>query len=182
MTRRNLFLLILAPQVLVIAGLIARAEWTEHTGVEVVLRVRPYDPMDLLAGRYIRATLEIRSLDERTLTVLDPLPPVGGTVYVRLSPGAPVWTADAIASDIGSRRGTFLRGRLTAHVHGMLLIDYGHGRYFIPEDAHDPTMASNADGSRPECSLVLAVSASGSSVARDFLVDGRPFLEWNAAR
>ena len=182
MTRRNLFLLILAPQVLFIAGLVARAEWTARTGVEVVLRVRPYDPMDLLLGRYIRSPLEIEHLEERTLTLLDPLPPVGGTVYVRLSPGVPFWTADAIASDPGSTRGTFLRGRLTGREHDMVHIDYGHGRYFIPEDAHDPTSTWNADGSQPMFSLVLAVTASGSSVARDFLVDGQPFLEWNAAR
>ena len=183
MTRLQIFLAILAPQLLMLVGLVIRSETIRQTGTQVVLRVEPYDPMHPFMGRFVRTPLEIERLEESAITFLDALPEEGQTVYVGLVPGEPVWEARFLTPrpPEPSANLVFLRGEFVRSEAGTIWLELGHDEYYIPHDADDPSFTFQADGiERAELALVLSVDSSGTAVTEDLLVDGQPFLEWNA--
>lgn len=184
MNRFQTFLAILAPQLLMLAGIVVRAETIRSSGTEVVLRVQAYDPMHPFMGRFVRTPLAIERLEASAITTLDALPEEGDTVYVGLVPGEPVWEARYLTSRPPQSEAdlVFLRGQFVRSDGTTIWLELGHDEYYIPHDADDPSFTFRADGiERAELALVLSVDASGTAVTEDLLIDGQPFLEWNAA-
>jgi len=163
------------PQFLLVGGIAVREEVVLATGTAVVLRVRPYDPMDPLAGRYLGTPLEIERLD------LARIPHDEGlfgrdAVWVVLAPGEPCWGPVAVRREQpGPAAGQV---SLYAEVDGRqvpgdtLRVRYAFGRFYIPEGGKDPS-------ARADLALRVRVSASGHAAIEDLLVDGKPYAEWN---
>lgn len=178
------FLLAVAPQFLLVAGVALRAEYGRRTGVEVRLLVQPYDPMDPFAGRYLGTPLSIDRLDLTTIPHDDGLFDAG-TVWVTLAPGPKHWTPvavrrqrpDAPAGGVGLR--AEVRSAPSDRQTDVLWLDYGLSRFYIPQDGKDPTTWRAADGQRPELLLVVRVAASGRAAVVDLLIDGVPYATWN---
>ena len=86
-TRRNLFILFVALQVLALAGMVFYRERWLAGGTKVLLTTQPVDPRDLFRGDYVRLGYDISSLDVgqlkpgETIHRNDP-------VYVTLGKGA----------------------------------------------------------------------------------------------
>lgn len=169
------FGLVVLPQFLLVAGLAVREEWALATGAVVVLEVRPYDPMDPLAGRYLRTPLAIERLDLAAI-VHDEGVFAGGDVWVVLAPGAPCWKPVAVrAARPESDEGRVcLCGEVIAgQTHGQVLaVRYAIGRFYIPAGGKDPS-------ARADLALRLRVTASGSAAVEDLLVGGKPYADWN---
>lgn len=184
MTRLQIFLAILASQVLVLAAIVVRAETVRQTGTRVVLRVEAYDPMHPFMGRFVRTPLAIERLETSAVTILDSLPEEGEPAWVGLVRGEPVWEARYVTSrpPPPEEGVVFLRGRFVSSDGTTIRLELGHDEYYIPHDADDPSFTFREDGiERAQLALVLSVDASGTAVTEDLLVDGQPFLEWNAA-
>lgn len=62
-TRRNLFILVIALQVLLLAGMVLYRERWLAGGTKVRLKTHPVDPRDLFRGDYVRLSYDISSLD-----------------------------------------------------------------------------------------------------------------------
>ena len=198
MSRKTLFSIAVALQVALLGWMVASSERTLSRGTLVLLKVRPFDPVDFMTGRYINARPEISSLDLATVPLAGEdgdgdggwtgrpgTGPHAGLwnhgVLVEVRPGAGVWTATRVVVEGGSvaPRAPFLRGRVTSVAGENLEVDYGIDRFDIPYDAEDPTLFTRSK----EHVLLLAVRVAddGRTVTEDLRVDGRPFAEWNAA-
>jgi uncharacterized membrane-anchored protein len=185
-----LWIAAVAPQVALVAGIAIKEEIGRLRGTEVVLEVRAYDPMDLLSGRYISTPLAISRLAGSSVTHPDPMPEVGSTVYVRLSPGKPYWTASEVRTSLPEPRDPALNVYLCARVQGSwsarptgeLHLSFDLDRYYVSEDAQDPSVWRAGEGERHGLAVVARVTRSGRAHLVDLLVDGRPYAEWNRAK
>jgi uncharacterized membrane-anchored protein len=208
MNRSLALVLALAPQVLVLVGIIAREEHTLREGTRAVLEVRGYDPVDVLSGRYLALPLAITRLPAEEIAL--PSPPIaeGTTVWVGLERAEPYWKPfELVLSPPGvaaSADRVWLRGRLAQEWSGApdreqdpdatppvdrrtgrppgeaLLVDYGLDRFYIPEKAADPTLRSQPGLEIPDLAYAVRVTADGRAVIEDLLVAGEPYAAWNA--
>lgn len=62
-TKRNLFILCVALQVLALVGIVLYRQHWLATGTKILLTTRPVDPRDLFRGDYVRLAYDISSLD-----------------------------------------------------------------------------------------------------------------------
>lgn len=168
----------IAPSFVAVAAIALDAEFTWRTGVEVTLEVRPFDPMDPLAGRFLATPLAIARLDVTGLVNHCPDASPGDTIWVELSPGEPWWSASAVLAEPAESPRTALRGVLRDVRDGTWMIDFGVERFFIPHEAADPTVTGA--GPRPQLVASVRVTRSGSAVLAGLLVDGEPYEQWNA--
>ncbi|MBL8724779.1 MAG: GDYXXLXY domain-containing protein [Planctomycetes bacterium] len=167
-----------APQFALVGGLALYHEHLLATGREVVLEVRPFDPMDVLSGRYLALPLAIEVLDRGILVGAgDPRP--GDSVWVELAAGSPFWTPVAVheQSPPASPDRVVVRGELSWGAEaGRLYVRYPIDRFYIPETGDDPTTGPLA--TRPKLSLVVRVASNGAMALADLRVDGVPYARW----
>jgi len=169
------------PSFLAVAAIAVRAEWTVNTGREVRLAVRAYDPMDALSGRYLAVPLAVERLDPRlggdTGASAETRYGGGETIWVRLEPGEPFWTPAEVRSEpSASADVVVLRGTVVNAYAGEIWVDYGLDRFFIAQEAVDPTVPRGAH----VITAVVRVTADGSAALADLLVDGESYADWNA--
>ncbi len=165
------------PSFAAVALIAIQAEWTLRTGREVRLEVRAYDPMDALSGRYLAVPLAIERVDPGATARDERRSFSGVVVWVRLEPGEPYWRAtDVLDAPPDDPDVVALRGTVVNDQQSDLWVDYGLDRYFIPEDAADPTVPRNAH----RLTAVVRVTRDGSCALSDLLVDGERYVDWNA--
>jgi uncharacterized membrane-anchored protein len=177
----------LAPQVALVAGIAIAEEIGRLRGTEVVLEVRAYDPMDLLSGRYIRAPLAIARLSGTAVSHPDPMPEVGSAVFVRLAKGEPYWTATEVRTSLPEPRDPALNVYLRAQVEGSwsarptgeLHLSFDLDRFYIADDAEDPSVWRAGESERHRLAVVARVTPSGRAYLADLLVDGKRYADWN---
>lgn len=182
MSRALRFWAAILPSFLAVAALAVQAELRLRHGVEVLLEVRPFDPMDALSGRYLAVPLAVERLDLDELLAERETFGTGDTLWLRLDPGEPWWRPGAVLEAPPEEGEVALRGTVT-RVHGRALqIDYGLGRFFIPHEGADPTLPGTgpAAGAPPSLVAVVRVTRDGRAALADLLVDGEPYARWNA--
>lgn len=174
----GLFLCV-APQVLVVAGVVVREELLRKHGVLVRLEVRAIDPMSLFSGRYVSTPLAITRVDEHEAYVERGLA-AGSEVFVELEPRGSAWVATSVARERPLEPGiVYLRG--TWMQNGT--IDYGLDRFYIPEDGADPSsLARRFPGGDAPLLVEVRIDASGHGTITDLVVLGRSYAEWNATQ
>jgi uncharacterized membrane-anchored protein len=186
-SRGLLWIAALAPQVLLVAGMVAAEEIARLRGTEVVLEVRAYDPMDLVSGRYVSTPLAIARLDGSALPHPDPMPEVGSTVFVRLAKSDPFWKATEVLCALPepqNRTGeAFLRAKVdrswAPQVSKEIHLSFEIDRFYIPEEAEDPSVWRGGDTERRRLSVIARITRSGRAHLVDLLVDGKPYADWN---
>ncbi len=173
----GLFLCI-APQVLVVAGVVVREELVRQAGVVVRLEVRAVDPMSLFSGRYVSTPLAITRVDERETRIAEGLAR-GSEVFVALEERGSAWIASAVTRERPRESGiVYLRG--TWMQDGT--IDYGLDRFYIPEDGADPSaLARRFPGGDAPLLVEVRIDANGRGSICDLIVLGHPYAEWNAS-
>lgn len=199
------WLLAILAQFAFLGWLIAAQERTIAAGERVVLAVAPVDPFDPLAGRYLAIRVALARLNlaefeaaghELVIGADVPEAEPGGEPLLRfanllaaleLEPDAP---ADGrprgarrllIGAAAKEARAPFLRCRVLWSVAGVLELDLGIERYYIPGDAEDPTLwwTRQQPQRPPTLTLAVRVTAEGKSAIEELLVDGTPYPEWN---
>lgn len=130
-------------QIGVLAWMIHARASVLRDGREIVLKVEPVDPRDLLRGDYVRLGYGISALDAALFSEADRAAGAveGEPVHVRLARGADgYWTAvsasfspsaDAPGEQVDIR-GTAAYSRSLAD-GGQLRVDYGIERFYLPE-------------------------------------------------
>ena len=160
---RRMTILFFAVVVTQVVGLVAFAGARQVTltqGREVTLQTAPVDPRSLLQGDYAILDYEIARLPDWMRNE-----PEGSVVYVVLYECGEVWCADRYSSWEPDPPDVFIRGRVTDRRR----LDFGIGTFFVPEGTGHIVERAR------DVKVVVSLSASGSAVIKQVLVDGRPF-------
>lgn len=180
MNRRLLYLLALAPQLLLLGWMIAREEWNLANGQEVILEIEPYDPMHPVKGYYHQTRLAIAFVETGLGREPDWSPKLRETVYVLLEKGVNNHTAAGYSRSRPEQAGAvYLEGRVARIDPDGLTVDYGLSHYFVSMRAADPTLQPEVGDRRRQLQLRVRVRDDGSATIDTMLVDGEPFAEWN---
>lgn len=150
-----------------------------RSGQEVLLRVQPVDPRDLLRGEYVVLGYEISTL---RFDQLEEAPAPGTSldrdIHVRLrESGEGHWTAVSArmgeAPEEDARDGdVVIRGQAGASVmpeRGALTVRYGIERFYVPEGQGRAIEEDMREGG---FSVTVAVSQSGSGQIKSLYHDG----------
>lgn len=160
-------------------------------GKEVLLKVEPVDPRDLLRGDYVRLGYDISRIP---VELIENLPgetaSAEGPIFVRLKKGADgYWSAagaslgtdSAVAGpDEVGIRGT-ATGAWSLSPGSTVSVDYGIERYYVPEGeglAIEEEMRKRSNSGEPELhgfAVKVAVASDGSGQIKA-LMDGDTML------
>jgi uncharacterized membrane-anchored protein len=180
MTLRNRLLVIILIQTLILAGMIAKRQWTLASGTPVVLKTQPIDPRSLFRGDYVTFNYEISRLKLNELEGDDEFRR-HDTIYVVLEPGEPYWRARAVYRTPPpgqlALRGTVQyvadywwnpqTGASEAMPH--INVRYGIEDYFVPE-GEGRVLERPVEGE--EISLRVAVDRFGTGAIQALLING----------
>lgn len=168
-----------------LAWIIAARAAVLRDGREVVFKIEPVDPRDLLRGDYVRLGYEIGNVP---VNLISNVPAASfdthdGFIYVRVKkdPADGIWHAVSatfdtpgtapLAEDEAEMRGTVYRGR-SLGPETSIDVDYGLERFYLPEGAG---MALQEDMRERPFSVKVAVAADGTSQIKA-LLDGDKLL------
>lgn len=135
-------------------------------GQEVQLRVRPYDPMSFLSGRYANLSYDVASLSgyDDLLNVPD-----GTTLYCVIRPDEDgLWVQARVEADYPMIEPGMLilqgykdRGRIL----------FGIEAFFMPEEDAQNIESALLDGT-VDCRAVVLVDEAGNALLRGMMLDG----------
>ncbi|MBF0465591.1 MAG: GDYXXLXY domain-containing protein [Nitrospirae bacterium] len=145
MTKQTKFILAIALQVVIIFAIIIFKLSVLTSGTEVMLRIAPVDPRDLLRGDYATFQYDISNLESyysRGEQIRN-----GDTVYVVLRQSGKCWIAQNVQKNKPIRNKLFIKGKVDSggtesqtdqfsyqrFGGSRLHIVYGIEQYFIPE-------------------------------------------------
>lgn len=153
----------IAFQLLVLAGMVARAAMPLWMGAEIRVRTVPVDPRSMFRGNYARLRYEFGTLPEDALADVEGLR-AGEVVYVSLAPGEEGGYEFAGASLDRPAGGVFLRGRLTGNSR-PLRIRYGIEAFFAPKERALKLERDLRDGG----AAILMVTGRGRAALKDII-------------
>ena len=152
-------------------------------GTEVLLRIRPIDPRDLLRGDYVALGYDIGSVPAELVVnrPVDGSTAEDGPIYVRLAPGDDGhW--QAVSASLGAPAPALpagqvdIRGKITSGWSladgAELNPDYGIGRFYLPEGEG---LAIQNDLRERPFSMKVAVAEDGTAQIKA-LLDGETVL------
>lgn len=173
-------LIIVVIQTLVLAGMVAKRQWTLATGTPVVLETRPVDPRSLFRGDYVTFNYDISRLNLQALDGDDDFSR-HDVVYVVLEPGTPYWRPRAVYHTPPAGQVT-LRGTVqyagehwwnpeTGNNEAVrhVTVRYGIEDYFVPEGEGRVLERPVADET---ISLRVAVDRFGNGAIQALLING----------
>lgn len=181
-TKQTKFILAIALQVVIIFAIIIFKLSVLTGGTEVMLRIAPIDPRDLLRGDYATFQYDISNLDSyysRGEQIRN-----GDNVYVVLRQFGKYWTAQSVQKTKPTGSELFIKGKVESG--GMesqtdqfsyqrfggsrLHIVYGIEQYFIPEGK-----GQNFNFRNKEAAAMVAIDNSGNAALKKIYVDDKPW-------
>ncbi len=203
LSRTKKILLAIGFQVLIVLGLVGFKLWVLHSGTEVVLRIQPVDPRDILRGDYV--TFQYTDFSEvQGYLFAGSVPQKGRIIYIPLRRAGKYWvpdygiTYDLPQNDLGT---VYLKGRVVEVYNGssfrppalpQCVSDDPNGcpsREPIPDTYTGQRIriafgieeyfipegkGQNVDFTN-DAAAVVAVSPDGSAVLKQIFVDGSPW-------
>ncbi len=170
-------------QIAFLSWIIAGRAAILRNGQEVLLKVEPVDPRDLLRGDYVRLGYEIRNVPVKLVAnaPAGEFVTEGGAIFVRLgkdedgywrarsaSLGEPQGSPPASEVDL---RGT-VSGGWTLGPEASFSVDYGIGRFYVPEGEG---RAIETDMRERPFGILAAVASDGTAQIKA-LMDGQTKL------
>lgn len=184
MTKQTKFILAIALQVIIIFAIIIFKLSILTSGTEVLLRIAPVDPRDLLRGDYATFQYDISNLD--FYLVSGQQIRNGDTVYVLLRQTGKYWTAQNVQKTRPTGSELFIKGKIesgglesrTASLSyqfprfggSCLHVVYGIEQYFIPEGK-----GQNFSFWNKEAAAMVAIDDSGNAALKKIYVDDKPW-------
>jgi uncharacterized membrane-anchored protein len=173
MSRERLLILIVAVQVLLLAGWAVKEEIHLIEGQEILLETEPIDPRDILRGDYIILNYKISRIPRELVADEKDENLWGKKIYVFLEPRGKFHQIQAASRTKPGKqqRELFLKGTLgwegTVDGQEMVHVDYGIERYFVPE----------GKGIVPDGELTVKISRleDGRARVKELLIDGKPY-------
>lgn len=186
MIRKNRLLIIAAilalAQIGFLTWIIAGRAAILRDGREVLLKVEPVDPRDLLRGDYVRLGYEISNVPTDLVADIDADIPAPDTIFVRMkkeadgfwhpvsaSLGEPSTTP--LGDDEAEIRGTTTAG-WSARQNAIIRVDYGIERFYLPEGEGK---AIERDMRIRSFSILAAIGKDGTAQIKA-LMDGNKVL------
>jgi uncharacterized membrane-anchored protein len=167
MTKLQKLVLAAALQAAIIFSLIAFKLLVLAGGYDVLLRIKPVDPRDVLRGDYVSFQYDISDLDVR---YAGGQPLVNGQkVYVVLREAGKYSTVRKIASTKPEGGDLFISGKV-ASVGPLVRVVYGIEQYYIPEGR-----GAGFNFASQEASARVALDDDGNSVLKQVYLDGLPW-------
>jgi uncharacterized membrane-anchored protein len=170
MNHRRRVAVVVALQLLLLAGMAAGRQWVLATGTVVTLETVPVDPRDLFRGDYVTLSYHISAVNPRALGVTEELSP-GDVIYVGLARRGDHWVAASASPSSKRPAHPYLRGRVRwgALDRGDVNVEYGIETYFVPEGT-----GRAIESTRESLVVEVAVGRDGTGVIRRVLLRGRP--------
>jgi uncharacterized membrane-anchored protein len=170
LTKQTKFIIAIAIQLVIIFSIIIFKMAVLIGGEEVLLRIKPVDPIDILRGDHLTFSYQISDLSP-SLFNYSPIRD-GDTVYVPLEQQGKYWTAVfgvQKTKPIGEGE-IFIRGKISKVYGNRIHIIYGIEDYFIPEGTgQDFTFW------RQELPALVSIDKNGNAVLKQIYVDGKPW-------
>jgi len=184
MTKQTKFIIAIAVQLAIIFAVIIFKVTILTGGTEIVLRVEPIDPRDLLRGDYATFQYNISNLDSylakgQQLRNND-------TVYVSLRKSGKYWAAQSIQKTKPGNNEIFIKGRVVSggtdsqfnplslqrFTGSRFHIIYGVEEYFIPEGKGNEL---NSLGRVQEALARVVVDGNGNAVLKQLYINNKPW-------
>lgn len=171
LTKQTKFILAIVSQLIIILFIVIFKASILSSGIEVMLKVAPIDPRDMLRGDYITFQYDISNIDIRNFYLSDLEINNGETVYVILGKYGKYWTVSGIQKKKPSGENIiFIKGIVSRSRGSSLHIIYGIEDYFIPEGKGASFNFWNA---RDEVFTKVVVNKSGNAVLKEFYVNDK---------
>lgn len=189
MTKQTKFILAIALQVAIILTIIIFKLSVLIDGTEVLLRIMPVDPRDLLRGDYVTFQYDISNLDyfyNNGQEIKN-----GDTVYVVLRQNGKYWIAQNVQKTKPTGDKLFIKGKVERvdfenqfdpfYISSTLMyqnfsnfrihVIYGIEQYFIPEGkGRDFNFRNNK-----EIAALVAIDDNGNAVLKKIYIDDKPW-------
>jgi len=183
--RYVLFLVAGIVQVSLIAAMVGDRVYILRSGTDVILKTRAVDPRDFLRGDYVVLDYDIVSVESGDLAG-KPAPYGDYYMFVKLAPGS-----DGFHRAVSMHRDrvplapgeVLIRGRInrgqncgdkTPEFCKSMRLDYGIGRYFVPQGEGREIEKARNDG---KLAVVAAVTSGGRAAIKRLLIDGNPVYD-----
>lgn len=167
-TKQTKFILAIALQVMIIFALIIFKLSVLTGGTEVMLRILPVDPRDMLRGDYVTFQYDIsnpNSYDARGEQLEN-----GDTVYVTLRQGGEYYYMEGIQKNQPTDDDIFIKGKVESGGGSRTHVVYGIEQYFIPEGEGRTFNFTNK-----EAAARVAVDSNGNAALKQIYIDGKPW-------
>ena len=131
-TKQTKFIIAIGIQLVILFAIIIFKSSVLIGGTEVLLKIEPVDPRDILRGDYV--VFQYSNLSEIDLNLFNyPSPKENDKIYVLLAKAGKYWKAVSIHQQ-KPNSGLFVKGVIdNLHPNGVS-ITYGMEEYFIPEN------------------------------------------------
>lgn len=182
MTKQTKFILAIALQVVIIFAIIIFKLSVLISGTEVLLRIAPVDPRDLLRGDYATFQYNISNLDSYYSS--EQQIRNGDTVYVVLRQTGKYWTVQNVQKTKPTGGKLFIKGKIESggaesqadplsyqrFGGSRLHVVYGIEQYFIPEGK-----GQNFNFRNKEVAAMVAIDDNGNAALKKIYVDDKPW-------
>jgi len=171
-SRSGKFMLAVGLQLAIIIAIVISKLGILAGGTEVLLRIEPVDPRDLLRGDYVTFRYSISRLDSGLFE--DGPAREGETVYVVLGRSGETWDAVRVLKRKPDAGHIFIKGKMRGPWFGRRnagQVVYGIEQYFIPEGAG----ASLGWSQNDRVAARVAVDEQGNAVIKGILINGEPW-------
>ena len=182
MTKQTKFILAIALQVVIVFAIIIFKLSVLTGGTDVLLKIAPVDPRDLLRGDYATFQYDISNFD--SYYVSEQQIKNGDTVYVVLRQSGKYWIAQSVQKNKPTGSELFIRGKvesggLESQIDPLVYqrfggsrfhVVYGVEQYFIPEGK-----GRNFSFWNKEAAARVAVDDNGNAALKQIYVDDKPW-------
>jgi uncharacterized membrane-anchored protein len=169
-TKQTKFIIAIAIQLVIIFSIIIFKMAVLAGGTEVLLKIEPVDPRDLLRGDYLTFSYEISNLASEFFNY-SPIKD-DETVYVPLTRQGKYWVATfGVQKTKPVNDGKiFIKGKIANSYGNRIHVIYGIEDYFIPEGSgQDFTFWSQ------EITAKIHIDKNGNAVLKQIYVNDKPW-------
>lgn len=182
MTKQTKFILAISLQVIIIFATVIFNLSVTANGTEIMLRINPVDPRDMLRGDYANFEYDISYLNP--FYAFEEQIKNGDTIYVVLWKSGKYWSAGRIQKSKPMEGELFIKGKVESggteskanqssypgYDTPMLHIVYGIEEYFIPEGK-----GQNFSFWDKESAAMVVIDNNGNASLKSIYVDGNPW-------
>lgn len=179
MTKQTKFISAIVLQSIILITIIVFKISVISSGADILLKIEPVDPRDMLRGDYV--TFQYSNVSNvYSYNINNQQIRNGDTVYVVLRQRGKYWTENRIQKTKPSKGEIFIKGKIDrggvedlsngSSVNSRTHIIYGIEQYFIPEGQGQDFSFRNKDASAR-----VAVDENGNAVLKKIYIDDKPW-------
>ncbi|OWK27325.1 MAG: hypothetical protein US76_03740 [Parcubacteria group bacterium GW2011_GWA2_38_13b] len=170
LTKQTKFIIAIGIQLIILFAIIIFKSSVLIGGTEVLLKIEPVDPRDILRGDYVE--LRYSNLSTIDLNLFKASPKDNDKAYTSLIKNGKYWEAVLVGQQ-KPKTGLFIQGVVSDIDSNSADMIYGIEEYFIPENT-----GINFDFNKGEPYVEVAINKNGSAVLKQLYVYDTPFEEY----